>query len=59
MPRYSFLDSILTDPDFTTMSLDNIGRKICEGCEGSEASIKEGYEFDEHKTSRLTKEIEV
>jgi hypothetical protein len=41
------------------MSLDNIGRKICEGCEGSEASIEEGYEFDEPKTIRLTEEIEV
>ncbi|MGC2575451.1 MAG: hypothetical protein WA364_28420, partial [Candidatus Nitrosopolaris sp.] len=36
----------------------DIQTKICEGCEGSEASIEEAYQFDEHKSSNLRGEIE-
>ena len=36
----------------------DIQTKICEGCEGSEASTEEAYQFDEHKSSNLRGEIE-
>ncbi|MFZ0224117.1 MAG: hypothetical protein WAM42_20745, partial [Candidatus Nitrosopolaris sp.] len=36
----------------------DIQTKICEGCEGSEASIEEDYKFGEHKTSHLREDVE-
>jgi hypothetical protein len=35
----------------------DIQTKICEGCEGSEASTEEVYQFDEHKSANLRGEI--
>jgi hypothetical protein len=32
--------------------------KICEGCEGSEASTEEVYQFNEHESSNLREEID-
>jgi hypothetical protein len=46
----SYAIRVIFTPNFTTMSLDNIGRKICEG---SEASTEEAYQFNENKGSNL------
>jgi hypothetical protein len=36
----------------------DIQTKICEWCEGSEASIEEPYQFGEHKSTNLRGEVD-